>query len=776
MMKKLSALIAFSVFYLSLTAQHVGTSPLEGNPVKYVDYLQQEKLLDNARQLYPLGSDQFYIYDTLSLPFIDDFSRDYYKSYLPWNNNSPVDSLAYKYRTYDVSLQPYALPIFPFPYQLTATYTYSIDQNKPLPDQVDSVLNPEVLWVRYRDSANPFIPVDTISVWQVTSRRYFYNSLNNTIDSSNVVPVGYLTTDTTKIIQVYFPFADDHSKWIDFYTYRNTSMGKYPPTIGVVTFDGTNEKGVAYNPGNISSYGVADYLTSKPIDLAYQPSDSVYLSFFYQPGGFGYAPGTNDSLVVDFRAANSQKWIRIWGENGTNNADTFWTQVMIPITDPEYLQKGFMFRFKTYGNLSGNIDHWNLDYVRLDIGRNKFDTIIPDVAYVEVQPTILRNYMAMPYTQFTQDEVDNKWINLLSNLDVVNKTISSQYVMRDINGTQLNHYTQDYTPLPTDTNIIQPYSTNGYATYPRWFEPDFNFNFANAGLLPLTDSTDYFFTHYVTNLDTDVNTDNDTILVRQRFYNYFAYDDGTAEQAVWLGFPGSMAVRFTNNFPDTLRAVQYYFSPIRDDVQSRFFDIKVWSSVGSTTTELYTDNEQIRVLDADPSAHLDKMNNGFTTYFLDSAVALPAGDFYVGWRQSQNYKINIGFDKNTDASLRTFFNTTGTWNTLSLSMKGSVMIRPVVGPPISKEDMVSVEEQDVEKADLTLFPNPASDVVYFRGTGSADVDRVLMYDMSGKLVKDISQPGALSFSVEGLAPGVYFVRFESAKYAFPQAHKIIVSR
>jgi hypothetical protein len=87
----------------------------------------------------------------------------------------------------------------------------------------------------------------------------------------------------------------DYDKWLGFSVQINGNLPLKPPTIGVATFDGLNWKGNPYS--NSTTSGNADTLTSKPFRLAYAPSDSLYLSFFYQPGGRGNFPEFIDSLI-----------------------------------------------------------------------------------------------------------------------------------------------------------------------------------------------------------------------------------------------------------------------------------------------------------------------------------------------------------------------------------------------------------------------------------------------------------------------------------------------
>lgn len=758
-MKKTIFTILCMVTVLSLKAQVIGTSPLEYNPDKFFKTHGEMMVRGTAKELYPLGSKNFYVYDTVSVPFIDDFTTYTFKNYDQWSWQAPVDSVARVFRLIPDTMD------YPFSYRTTPTRHYTFTTS---PLAVDSsVLNPSFQLILYGDSANPFRPVDTITIYPITSPRYYIDTLFQVIDSAIYISEGTLTADSLDTIQVYYPIPDN-ALWVDNFVYLNHSMGIHPPSYGVVTFDGTDEYGDAYVPGGVSSFGIADYMTSVPIHLNYQPADSVYFSFFYQPQGRGYAPDFKDSLVVEFYSPVTNIWHHIY-KIGGSAVDTF-RQVMIPVTDTLFLQSGFRVRFKNYANLSGNLDHWNIDYIRLDKGRSRVDTLVEDVALVEVEQDLLRRYTAMPYNQFIQPEVDPKWNCLIANLFNVDKTISYKFELSDEAGNIINRYTEDYTPLPSDTGIIQPLSVGGYATNPRWMEPDFNYSFLNNGWLPLPDSTKFTLKHFLYNQDTDTNAHNDTVVVEQCFYNYFSYDDGTAEQGMWLGTPGYIAVKFTNNVPDTLRAIQFYFTPVKEDIQSRFFQIMVWR--GSLDSVVYSNSRQIGVYPGDPSAYTNPYNNGFTTYYLEDTVVLPAGDFYVGWYQNQTYKINIGFDLNNNSSQYTFYKTSGSWDTLSLD--GALMIRPMVGPPFELEH-VGVEPVE-EITELTLFPNPSSDIIYYSLTQGAVVKSLSVMDVSGKLVFTDNNPVTNQLQVSDYPPGFYFVKFAIEGSSREIVRKIIVSR
>ncbi len=118
----------------------------------------------------------------------------------------------------------------------------------------------------------------------------------------------------------------DTTIWLDNKVFINRDFAKAPITLGVATFEGLDYNGFPYDftAGSTTS-AVADFLTSKPIHLNNPLSDSVYLSFFYQPQGNGNAPEYQDSLVVQFKNATSG-WKNVWAKRGTTLTATVRTR------------------------------------------------------------------------------------------------------------------------------------------------------------------------------------------------------------------------------------------------------------------------------------------------------------------------------------------------------------------------------------------------------------------------------------------------------------------
>lgn len=117
------------------------------------------------------------------------------------------------------------------------------------------------------------------------------------------------------------PFLDDFSqnylfpdttRWEDINVHINSNFANDPVNWGVATFDGLDSTGYPYNFGNPTSYGPADTLTSRTIDVT-TIIDSLFLSFYYQPQGNGNKPETKDSLSLQFFRKSDSTWVRMWG-------------------------------------------------------------------------------------------------------------------------------------------------------------------------------------------------------------------------------------------------------------------------------------------------------------------------------------------------------------------------------------------------------------------------------------------------------------------------------
>lgn len=172
------------------------------------------------------------------------------------------------------------------------------------------------------------------------------NKFVNESFASKVIVKGLLA-DTVSL-----PFFDDFSghsalpdagRWSDNNVFINNTYSDRQITEGIATFDALDSKGYLYESANSSSFR-ADQLTSKPINLAFPVSDSIWLSFVCEPGGLSDSPEKNDSLTLEFFAPGENQWHSVWRKDGSETKG--FSNVILPVNQSRYLKKGFRFLFK----------------------------------------------------------------------------------------------------------------------------------------------------------------------------------------------------------------------------------------------------------------------------------------------------------------------------------------------------------------------------------------------------------------------------------------------
>lgn len=541
--------------------------------------------------------------------------------------------------------------------------------------------------------------------------------------------------------------------WEDDDVYVNGTFPLNPPTIGVATFDGLSRTGFPYNFGQYSSYGIADRLTSVPINLAFSVADSVYLSFFYQARGLsGDAfPQPQDSLVLEFYAPQEDAWIRVWRTPYPSTAQVQpFTQVMIPIKEFRYLQNGFRMRFLNYATLSGAFDHWHLDYVRLGTQRNRGDTVITDVAYLEPEASLLNVFTSVPFHRFAQS--------------------AQGYMASTVNARQRNLDDDDRLitwrmraalegstpPAPgpilgtnTSGNASQVFSSTHYINHPN--NNDFFYD-------PSLSSDEAFWrVQFITNATPDLNRYNDTITFVQELSNYYAYDDGSAEASYSLNVNNArLAYRFDLLGQDTLRAVRMYFVPSANEppslqpTQGNFL-LTIWRNL--QPEDIIRQNVSF----SSPEYRLDGPNK-FVEYELDQPVVVD-GTIYVGWLQTSPAMMNLGFDRNRDNSNRIFFKVGANWQ--PTQQVGSLMIRPVF--KTATDPFLGIDEAEGLPG-LRLHPNPASDMLFLRSTTHLPPGtRVDVLDATGRLALSTTFQDGRPIDIARLAQGLHVVRLVDAQ-------------
>lgn len=551
---------------------------------------------------------------------------------------------------------------------------------------------------------------------------------------------------TTALTLPFFEDFTDYSlfpntaRWVDSNVYINNTMGIGIISRGLATFDGLDKRGRPYDTANRFASLYADSLTSQTIDLSGNtPGDSIYLSFFYQPQGYGFSPEPGDSLMVYLRR-RAGGWIQAWSIPGSEL--TPFRQAMIPIADTSCFFADFQFRFVAKASLNSNDDHWHVDYVRLAAGRGYLDTGIRDLAFTTNPTNLLNDYTAMPYRQF-----------------LVNPSAERATTMRD---SMRNHYgtaaTVNYgysaIEIASGTQLGADGST---ANLPPYARRENVFTTYNTTVSPASsrDRVVYRNSYYLQSGNPAEPKANDSIVQDQVFDNYLAYDDGTAEKSYFLNMseslPGKLAIEFRLNAPDTLRGMAIYFGQQVPGAWGKFFSINVYQALAGVSGA----NADIKLFEQyDLQPLYTGQQDQFTVYKLESPVVLPAGVFYLGTSQpasSGSDSLYIGYDANRTGGNHLYFNVGSGWEGSLFS--GALMIRPLLGGPVTG---TSVPERATPPSDWNLFPNPATDEVRVRG--NFVMRRYAITDIRGQVVQeDLLNPDQ-RIPVRQLIPGMYFLR------------------
>ena len=634
------------------------------------------------KDLNSIDSSFIYFVDTLALPFFDDFSSNKFQEYTP-NYSAPGISSQVYYRLKDASTNAVISSNASYTNQVTFRRTYNATTSTtfdvPFSDTLLKVGNLLSYPVVYNTLSlyPPFYIYDTIGIPDVS----------DTIWISN--PAYF--QDSAR--QFFLPISDSSKIWLDHYAYHNYRFGVNPRSLGVVTFDGLNEQGYPYQIGtSVTNYG--DKLTSKPINLgSFSASDSVYFSFLYQPQGLGDVPENGDSLLLEFYAPELSQWFHIWSVSG--GATIPFKAVHVNVNDTKFFKPGFQFRFRNYGGLSGALDHFHVDYVHLRSLSAYNDTTFKDFAFSTPINTLLKTYTSVPWDHYKASVgskmTDSLFVNLYNGSTSAENYQNGQLTINQSNlqqglyvlpGFLLAEGQINYNPL----SFLDSYHdlSIGYE-YSRVL-PGISQEFDVVGAASAQFPNLY---------------QNDSTSFKQLFSNYYSYDDGSAEAAFGpTGTQARLAIRFDTYEPDSLIGVNLSFLPSVVDVSQKLFLLTVWDNDnGQPGNVLYEDD----AFSPRQPSYVNGNNNYQSYYFADTVKVAVGTTFFVGWRQLDPDRLNLGLDRNIDNHSTIRYSVDGGNNWYTAPFSGSAMLRPIFSTLID----ATLQTNKLEDKELTIYPNPS---------------------------------------------------------------------
>lgn len=450
-------------------------------------------------------------------------------------------------------------------------------------------------------------------------------------------------------------------------------------------------------------------------------------------------------------------WEHVWSSPGMTldsfllkNDNLYFKQVMIPVTKPHYFENNMMVLFYNYGSLPttmypndrSNVDNWNIDFVYFDKDRSYNDVTYPMLTFSQKSPSLLKRYSSMPYRQY----VSNPTVAMVADYQMYIANLDSATHNAKYSCTIERTATEWSYNYESKWCNVAPFVSSGFQncngdndTQACPHLNNFLFDMDNDA-----DSASFLITHILSVDESDSMVKCDTMYGKQGFYNYYAYDDGTPEMGYGVVPDDSyFASQFVVSLPDTLCGVQILFNRTFNNANYDFFDIVVWNdNNGRPGNEIYRLENQRPKWD-------DNIIYKFGYYRFDEVVKVN-GTIYVGIMQHSRESINIGFDSSTDNSQYNFFETGDGWQ--NSIMKGSLMIRPVVG----SDYYIGIEENEYDVNQLLVYPNPSSDVLNISNLSSNLCHDVKVYDMTGRLLKQYVNENRLD--VSDLSNGLYMIR------------------
>ena len=208
--------------------------------------------------------------------------------------------------------------------------------------------------------------------------------------------------------------------------------------------------------------------------------------------------------------------------------------------------------------------------------------------------------------------------------------------------------------------------------------------------------------------------------------------------------------------PDTLTQVQFYFNPTVLANEDYFY-LTVWESLEPEVI-LYEELVQVSPPD-DPS--------GFISFDLNEMIVV-SNDVYVGFTQTTDNNLNVGFDLSFAPSESLFYDAGNGWN--PSVYEGALMIRPVFGNYSGDiEAPVFSNEKEVQ-----IYPNPLKSGNLNVAVADGQNYSIHIYNLLGKLVYSTQFQEQLN--LDFLQEGVYLLRFENQVNGEIKSQKLIITK
>ncbi len=259
---------------------------------------------------------------------------------------------------------------------------------------------------------------------------------------------------------------------------------------------------------------------------------------------------------------------------------------------------------------------------------------------------------------------------------------------------------------------------------------------------------------------------NNEYIKTQYFKNYYAYDDGSAEGGYGLDYgslpagPAYSAMKFDILKDDTLRGILMFFNRSVADVSFKPFTLMIWRNISEPPANDMANDVILKKVELQSSLYADSIN-GFVNILLDTPIILSAGSLYLGWQQTSNYILNVGYDNNykylrgPGRNPNLYYNLNGYWEKVSSNITGTPMMRPLFGGKIYNPSSIRSKYAGVSR--VMIFPNPSGNSSVLMLDSERDIQSVKVYDISGKVCLELAGDNIEELNIAALPSGFYQV-------------------
>jgi hypothetical protein len=352
--------------------------------------------------------------------------------------------------------------------------------------------------------------------------------------------------------------------------------------------------------------------------------------------------------------------------------------------------------------------------------------------------TLLNEYTAMPLTHFAANAANNMASSIAvqeRNLGNDENIVTNYSIKKQGEAAQVFNAVDFNTALNANSSFTRTIGLNGF-TYN--ITPD--------------DTCSYFDVKTYIN-PTDARLQNDTATLRQYFYNYYAYDDGTAERGYSNAAAGGMiAMKFRAEVTDSLLGLFVHWLPTGVNVTAETFLLRAWSDGGTQPGTELGENFNYH-----HPAFYTHGENYFSYYSYDNPIAV-TGNFYVGWVQSGAAGLPVGNDKSgTINSTKVFYNNGFQQPWQQSSINGALMIRPVFK---SGKSSVWNSVSEIQTITPSVYPNPFSESITVQGLNENSTYTISVISSTGQLISSSIQTHVTRVEMENnhLSNGIYFIQ------------------